>query len=147
MLINAIRSLNQNPGVDPTEAECINGYPYSKAMRELYKAYPDDAEVAYFFIESIMVLHAWNLFDYPTGKPLSDDVPEVKIALEKSLKLHPQHVGLCHMYVHLCEMATYPEKALDACDVLRHRYVMVFVTIAVISVVVAGRNKFNYMQY
>lgn len=124
MLINAVRTLNQNPGVDPEKAEAINGHPYVNAMRALYKQYPEDAEVAYFFVESIMIIHAWNLFEYPTGKPLSDDVPEVKVALENALMLHPQHVGLCHMYVHLCEMATYPEKALNACDVLRQRYVL-----------------------
>ncbi len=124
MLINAIRCLNKNPGVDPSQAETINGQPFAKAMRNVYTKYPHDAEVAYFFVESIMILHAWNLFEYPTGKPLSQDVPEVQLALEKSLELHPQHVGLCHMYVHLCEMATYPEKALNACHVLRHRYVI-----------------------
>ena len=122
MLINAIRCLNKNPGVDPAKAECLNGNAYVKAMREVYENYPEDAEVAYFYVESIMVLHAWNLFQYPTGKPLSDDVPEVKKALECALELHPQHVGLCHMYVHLCEMTTYPQKALKACSVLRERY-------------------------
>lgn len=124
MLINAIRCLNCNPGTDTSLAEKINGYPFSIAMRKIYKRYPKDPEVAYFFAESIMVLHAWNLFEYPSGKPLADTVEEVKGVLEDALELHPQHVGLCHMYVHLCEMAPYPEKALPACDQLRTRYVL-----------------------
>lgn len=122
MLINAIRCLNCNPGTNTSLAEKINGYPYSNAMRKVCQQYPKDAEVAYFFAESIMVLHAWNLFEYPSGKPLADTVEEVKDVLDDALKLHPQHVGLCHMYVHLCEMATYPEKALPACEQLRTRF-------------------------
>ncbi len=121
LLINAIRCLNSNPGIDPSIAENCNGVAYKNAMRTVYRSYPHDAEVAYFFAESIMVLHAWKLFDYPTGRPLSSDVAEVKEVLEVGLREHGHHVGLCHMYVHLCEMATYPEKALVACDELRTR--------------------------
>mmetsp|Transcript_23979 Transcript_23979/g.35646 ORF Transcript_23979/g.35646 Transcript_23979/m.35646 type:complete len:915 (-) Transcript_23979:22-2766(-) len=122
LLINAIRCLNCNPGIDPSIAEQCNGVSYKNAMRHVYHSFPNDAEVAYFFAESIMVLHAWKLFEYPTGVPLSEDVAEVKEVLEKSLKIHPNHVGLCHMYVHFCEMAPYPERALSACDVLRTRF-------------------------
>jgi len=121
MLIYAIRRLTCNPGVDPSIAEKTNGVPFANAMREAYQHFPKDPEIAYFCSESIMVLHAWNLFHYPTGRPVSDDVIEVQGIIENALKLHPHHVGLCHMYVHLCEMSTYPEKALVACNELRTR--------------------------
>lgn len=123
LLINAIRVLNCNPGTNPSQAERVNGYPFAHEMRKVYEQYPNDPEVCYFFVESLMVLNAWKLFDYPSGRPLSAHVNEVKIVLEDSLKKYPHHLGLCHMYVHLCEMSTYPEKALPACDELRTRYV------------------------
>lgn len=123
MLIHAIRAYNCNPGADTSKAEQISGVPFALAMKKIYQMYPQDPEVAYFFAESIMILHAWKLFDYPSARPTSDQVHEVKTVLEDALGIHPNHVGLCHMYVHLCEMAPYPEKALPACEELRTRYV------------------------
>ena len=42
--------------------------------------------------------------------------------LERSLKLHSHHAGLCHMYVHLSEMSAQPGKALKACQSLRSEF-------------------------
>ena len=100
-------------------AEETVGRPYADAMRKIYQRYPGDAEVSYFFAESLMVLNAWNLYEYPTGRPLSGDVKEIQNVLEKALQLHPNHAGICHLYVHLCEMSSHPEKALPACKALR----------------------------
>jgi len=69
-----------------------------------------------------MVLNAWKLYDYPSGRPLSDDVPEIRRVLEDSMEIHPHHAGLCHVYVHLCEMSDAPEKALSVCETLRTRF-------------------------
>lgn len=49
--------------------------------------------------------------------PLSPDVTEIRAVLERSLVLHPNHAGLCHSYVHLCEMSNHPSDALPACEV------------------------------
>lgn len=122
MLISAIRLLTCKPGVDSAVAEKVKDVPFAKAMSEVYAKYPNDAEVAYIYASSVMTLHAWKLFEYPTGKPMSDDVPLIKDVLEKALKLHPRHVGLCHMYVHLCEMSANPEDAFAAADVLRTEF-------------------------
>ena len=70
-----------------------------------------------------MVLNAWNLYEYPTGRPLSEDIDEIETVLEQALQLHPRHAGICHLYVHLCEMSSHPEKALSACQSLREEYV------------------------
>jgi tetratricopeptide (TPR) repeat protein len=69
-----------------------------------------------------MVLNAWQLYEFPTGKPVSPDVDETRAVLEKALSVHKEHAGLCHMYVHLSEMSAYPEKALEACLPLRHKF-------------------------
>jgi hypothetical protein len=118
-LISAIRVLTCNPGIDPEIAEEMNDVPFAEDMEDVYALYPDDAEVAYIYIGSIMTLHAWKLYEYPTGRALSEDAPLVKDVLEKSLGKHPTHAGLCHLYCHLCEMSSHPEHALVACDVLR----------------------------
>ena len=120
-LLSAIHILTCQPGIDPKGAEKTVGRPYADALREIHERYPHDAEVCSLFAESLMVLNAWNLYEYPTGKPISKDVAEIQSVLEKALELHPEHAGLCHLYVHLCEMSTEPQKALDACKSLRSK--------------------------
>lgn len=118
-ILSAIRLLTSRPGLDPATAEVTIGRPYADALRKVHERFPEDAEVAYLFAESLMVLNAWALYEYPTGRPLSADVDEIKEVLENALALHPDHAGICHMYVHLCEMSDKPERALGACRALR----------------------------
>jgi len=118
-VIMAIHKRACNPGIEPSLAEQSVGRPYADAMKNVYARYPSDPEVAYLYADSLMVLNAWNLYDYPLGRILSDDVPEIRKVLEDSLKIHPRNAGLCHLYVHLCEMSPAPEKALPACAILR----------------------------
>jgi hypothetical protein len=77
-LVTAIRTLCCQPGVSPGLSEEMVGRPYADAMRKVYQKYPDDPDVAYCFAESLMVLNAWQLFEYPTGKPVSPDVTECR---------------------------------------------------------------------
>ncbi|KAL9181401.1 hypothetical protein ACHAXT_010206 [Thalassiosira profunda] len=118
-LLAAIRTLTCQPGIHPQLAEETVGRPYADALRKVHARFPRDAEVAYFFAESLMVLNAWNLYEYPTGRPVSKDVEEIEGVLEGALRLHPKHAGICHMFVHLCEMSSHPERALPACEALR----------------------------
>ena len=117
--LEAIRLLTGSPGVDPETSYETVGRPYADAMRNVYQAFPLNPEVAYFFVESLMVLNAWQLYAYPSGLPLSTDVVEIRKVLEQALLLHPNHPGLCHKYIHLIEMSAYPEDALAACEILR----------------------------
>jgi hypothetical protein len=121
-LLLAIRKLTSHPGLEHTLSDDIVGRPYAEAMRTIYEKYPDDPEVAYCFAEALMVLNAWHLYEYPTGKAVSPDVDETRRVLEKALTVHSHHAGLCHMYVHLSEMSAHPEKALTACMQLRNNF-------------------------
>ncbi|KAL7549058.1 hypothetical protein ACHAWF_012331 [Thalassiosira exigua] len=121
-LLSAIRTLTCRPGIHPQQAEKTVGRPYADALRKVHERYPDNSEVSYFFAESLMVLNAWNLYEYPTGRPVSQDVEEIQVVLEEALRLHPNHAGICHLYVHLCEMSSHPEKALPACQALRSHF-------------------------
>jgi hypothetical protein len=120
-ILEAINVLCAHPGIDPALSVETVGRPYANAMREVAKKYPDDPDVAYFFVESLMVLNAWSLYEYPTGRPLTPDVFEIRDVLERLLRLHPEHAGLCHLYVHLSEMSDDPAKALPACLPLRSK--------------------------
>ncbi|KAL3777875.1 hypothetical protein ACHAW5_005677 [Stephanodiscus triporus] len=118
-ILSAIRIHAGHPGIHPQLAEGTVGRPYVDALRRVHERFPEDAEVSYFFAESLMVLNAWNLYEYPTGRPLSKDVEEIERVLERALQLHPRHAGICHLYVHLCEMSSHPEKSMSACEALR----------------------------
>ena len=121
-LLLAIRKLTCHPGLEHTLSNDVVGVPYARAMRSVYEKYPDDPEIAYCFAEAMMVLNAWQLYEYPTGKVVSPDVDETRRVLEKALTVHNNHAGLCHMYVHLSEMSPHPEKALKTCERLRHDF-------------------------
>jgi hypothetical protein len=118
-LLSAIRILTGTPGVDPGLSYETVGRPYADAMRKVYQKYPNDPDIVYFFAESLMVLNAWELYEYPSGKPLSPDVDETRTALETALQIHPNHPGLIHMYVHLSEMSAHPDRARSICEPLR----------------------------
>lgn len=130
-LIAAVRILTCNPGLDAGLADELAGRPYANAMRKIYEKFGNDAEVAYLFSESLMVLNAWQLFEYPTGKPKTPDVMETSAVLQKALKQNPHHAGLCHLYVHLSEMSSDPAQALHACVPLRTEYVSHIVGVVV----------------
>jgi tetratricopeptide (TPR) repeat protein len=95
---------------------------YAGAMRDVYRAYPDDLDVATLFADALMNLAPWALWDLPTGKP-ADAAPtlEAKRVLERALgradgRAHP---GVLHLYIHLMELSARPEDALRAGDWLR----------------------------
>jgi hypothetical protein len=115
----AIHILTGKPSSDAAMLEEQAAKPYADAMRHLYKRYPDDPEILYHFAEALMTLDAWKLYDFPSGRPISAHVDEIRQVLDRALQMHPYHPGLCHLFVHLSEMSSMPELALKYCDVLK----------------------------
>ena len=89
---------------------------YADAMRAVYKAFPDDADVCCLFAEAIMNRTPWALWDLPTGRPAEGaDTLEAVDVLEtafSTMEVAWDHPGLLHMYIHLMEMSPHPERAL-----------------------------------
>lgn len=95
---------------------------FAKAMKVVYDQFPEDLDVVTFYVDALMNLKPWKLWDLKTGEPTKDaPTLEIKAILEKALELEGalQHPGLLHMYIHLMEMAPNPEKALPVADYLR----------------------------
>ena len=90
---------------------------YAEAMREVYKATPDNPTVAALFAESLMILRPWGYWS-PEGEP-APETPEIKETLEAGLAQDPEHPALCHFYIHAMEMSPTPEAALPAANRLR----------------------------
>lgn len=85
---------------------------YAKAMGEVAKAYPDDLDAATLYVEALLNLRPWKLWD-ATGKP-QEGVAEAVELLESILNRDPDHIGACHYYIHALEASPYPERALLA---------------------------------
>src|ERR671915_204967 len=95
---------------------------YAEAMRDVYRAYPDELDVAALFADALMNLTPWALWDRYTGLPCEGAATlEAKEVLERALGAPggPAHPGLVHLYVHLMEMSPFPEQALPVADELR----------------------------
>ena len=96
---------------------------YTKEMRKVFEAYPDDLEVRAVFAESIMNETPWQMWDLRSGKPAEGaGTEECRAVLEHAFDKIPaawDHPGLLHLYVHLMEMSPFPQRALRAGDRLR----------------------------
>lgn len=82
---------------------------YSEAMKVVADKYPEDTTIAAMYVESIMDLHPWDLFD-KRGNP-KKWTPEIITLLEKILKKDPNHIGGNHFYIHAVESSNTPERA------------------------------------
>lgn len=96
---------------------------FTKEMRKVFKAFPDNLEVRAFLVEAIMDETPWLMWDLPTGKPAEGaGTEECRQLLENAFRDVPaawDHPGLLHLYVHLMEMSPFPQLALRAGDRLR----------------------------
>ncbi len=83
---------------------------YAKAMGEVVKAFPDDLDAATLYVEALLNLRPWQLWD-AKGKP-QEGVADAVETLESILKRDPDHIGACHYYIHAMEASPNPERAL-----------------------------------
>ncbi len=96
---------------------------FANAMRSVHANHPDQNDVRSVFVEALMNLTPWKMWDLPTGQPADGALTvEAQTTLEAAFQTTDRamsHPGLLHLYVHLMEMSPTPEKALRAADVLR----------------------------
>ncbi|WP_170477738.1 tetratricopeptide repeat protein [Ruegeria arenilitoris] len=120
-LIQALPS--RYPQREPIENMHQWDYEYADAMRSAFSAQPDHLDLRTIYVEALLNLTPWKMWDLKTGQPADGAATlEAQDALEKAMSDDPDamtHPGLLHLYVHLMEMSPTPEKALKAGDVLR----------------------------
>ena len=110
--------------VSPTEFIAWNDA-YAAAMRDVYRAFPDDLDVCALFAEALINRTPWQLWDLKTGQPAEGaSTLEAIEVLERGLgqmdaSNDSPNPGVLHMYIHTMEMSPHPEKALRASDALR----------------------------
>ena len=90
---------------------------YADAMREVWKKFPNDADVGALFAEAMMDLRPWNQWTVE-GQP-NPGTEEIIATLDAVLKLNPRHPFANHLYIHAVEASPHPERADAAADRLR----------------------------
>lgn len=98
------------------EQRSENDKAYAQAMQAVHQQYPDDPDVAMLYVESVMDLRPWNYW-MPDGEPY-DGTAEIVALTEKVLQHHPNHPAALHLYIHLMEPTSMPERAEKAADTL-----------------------------
>lgn len=95
---------------------------YADAMANAYRAHPTDLDVAALYVDALMNLTPWKLWNIRTGDPAPGArTLEAKAVLDAALA-HPggsKHPGLLHLWIHLMEMSSQPDAALPLAANLR----------------------------
>jgi hypothetical protein len=89
---------------------------YADAMRKVFVQFPDDVNAVVLCAEALMNIYPWKL--WVDGKATSPVTGEVQMILEKAVEQFPDHPAPAHLYIHLMELSSEPEKALKACKTL-----------------------------
>tara|TARA_B100000900_G_C20569628_1_gene712686 strand:- start:186 stop:1958 length:1773 start_codon:yes stop_codon:yes gene_type:complete len=101
---------------------------FAEAMEPLYEKYNGNLDVTAIYVEALMNLKAWQLWEKntETGEitPADDNTLLLVKVLEDAFEISDEakvHPALCHLYCHALELSPFPERALPAADVLRTR--------------------------
>ncbi|ARO88453.1 hypothetical protein EBAPG3_012105 [Nitrosospira lacus] len=99
-----------------SEQRKANNQAYADAMREVHMHFPDDLDIAMLYVEAMMDLNSWGYW-MRDGYPLKGTA-EIVALTEEVLRRNPKHPGAVHMYIHLVEPTSTPERAEKAADTL-----------------------------
>ncbi|HEU5292511.1 MAG TPA: hypothetical protein VFU05_17810 [Cyclobacteriaceae bacterium] len=91
---------------------------YAAAMRNAYQQFPENDIIVTLYAESLMNLHAWDLYTRKGGDQKSW-TPEIVSVIEQALKLNPDNPLANHLYLHATESAADVEKALPSAERLK----------------------------
>jgi tetratricopeptide (TPR) repeat protein len=111
------------PQRDPISDMTPWDHAFADAMRAAFAVCPDHRDLRSVYVESLLDLTPWQMWDMTTGEPARGAATiEAKRTLEDAFASDPNamaHPGLLHLYIHLMEMSPTPEAALRQADVLR----------------------------
>jgi tetratricopeptide (TPR) repeat protein len=99
-----------------TEDRTANDRAYAAAMREVHERFPNDLDIATLYIESMMDVRPWGYW-MPDGRP-HEGTADIVALTEDLIRRNPKHPGALHLYIHLVEATSTPERAEKAADAL-----------------------------
>jgi tetratricopeptide (TPR) repeat protein len=87
---------------------------YAEAMRKVYEQFPNDLDAGTLYADALFVME-------PRRGSRDINAPNIRriaAVLESVLAKDIRHAGACHLYVHLTEATTNPEKAAPCAEYL-----------------------------
>jgi tetratricopeptide (TPR) repeat protein len=87
---------------------------YARAMREVARRFPQDADAQVLYGDALLNLRPWNQWTRD-GRPQPGTLDAVA-ALERVVRAEPTHAGACHLYVHAVEASSSPARALACAE-------------------------------
>jgi tetratricopeptide (TPR) repeat protein len=90
---------------------------YADAMHAVHQRFPNDLDAAMLYVESVMDLRPWGYWQRDGAPHVRTD--DIVALTERVMTRHPKHPGAVHMYIHLMEGTSTPEKAEQAADTLQ----------------------------
>ena len=109
-----IRALTNRytPKPDPDGAEAMA---YAEAMATVRADFPDDHDIAVFYADAVMNTSPWDYWEVD-GRTPKGELGDAIAAIEAVLADNPDHAGAIHLYIHLMEASSMPEKAEPYAD-------------------------------
>ncbi|MEQ9423158.1 MAG: hypothetical protein RJQ09_01980 [Cyclobacteriaceae bacterium] len=101
----------------PENGESADEEAYMNAMKVAFNQHPENDLIATLYAESIMNIHAWDLYEKKGGAP-KPWTPELVSVIEKALELNPQNPLANHLYIHSIEASSKPERGIPSADKL-----------------------------
>jgi tetratricopeptide (TPR) repeat protein len=89
---------------------------YARAMRGVNQRFPNDADVAMLYVESMMDLRPWGYWQRDGAA--HEGTAEIVALTERVLARNARHPGALHLYIHLMEATNTADKAERAADTL-----------------------------
>lgn len=96
----------------------LNEDAYAQAMKKVYEQFMDNDFIVALYGESLMNIHAWDLYSRKGGTP-RPWTQEIVATLENALLLNPENPLSNHLYLHAVEAAPDVEKALASAERLK----------------------------
>lgn len=102
----------------PTDGTSVDENAYADAMRKVYEEFPENDFIVTLYAESMMNLHAWDLYTRKGGEP-KPWTPLIVSTLELAIQLNNDNPLANHLYLHATEAAPDVEKALTSAERLK----------------------------
>ncbi len=102
----------------PPDGGSVNEEAYAVAMKSIYHEFNYNDFVVTLYAESMMNLHAWDLYTRKGGEP-KPWTPAIVNTLELAMKLNNNNPLANHLYLHATEAAPDVEKALVSAERLK----------------------------
>lgn len=112
-----IAALATRYGPDASSKSAPYNRAFASAMLEVQAQYPDDPEIALVTADAIMNENPWIYWEVDGRTPSGRNGKAIAL-VEQVLAQDPEHPGAIHLYIHLVEASTTPERAEPYADAM-----------------------------